>query len=751
MSPPPPHNSRGGRRALIGATLLSLAPAFVTAQSPTTASTAPPPPSATQPDQPDLAKLLESIKQLQDSIPGLSGDEREQAIDRAIQLRASVLPKLTALDAKSISLRYDQAAALLARLARDGSDTSLLVGLADPDRKKQAADAVESAARLLSDLPRERAPLRELLLRGRLELLRSRLETSSAARAQAVKRAISAFHDAERMTESIAEAEAFRKSGLALALFFEGSREAIKLAQTMLKDLVTTEQPTALEIQATRLFLAANPSQLDAAIADFDALEAKEPLERVVRVEIGVRAMLNVWETTQSPTLLASALTRLASIATRDDLAIPADGRSQIAERLMATVHTLTQVTAPSDDWPALALLALASRTEDPAKARALFDAVSKRDDADDLAGEAMWRAANAGPKGGEDAERLPRLMAFIKQHPEHPQAPAAAALAIDLTLPRDAKGAVASIPPEAREALELGVSRFPDAAPAGEWRLLLARAHAERSDWKSAIAQLDRVPKASPAFDRSSEAIFAIAATRLDELARAHTQAQTQHQVQPQSTASPAASPTTIAKEMLALARRSRDALSTRWPVDDARMVRLRIAVAEGTLDAADPAPAPGSAAANSSAGTADARDLFRTLIPLASKVPGGLARVQLGLARAKLTTKDREEGFKNLKSLAAELDARNERSPIFWHAWTLIIETIAMDKGHSPAPTPLTPAPSETGQPPPPTPPPAPIAPDYAGAARANVEKLRTIDATLGGEPWRTRIERALESMAR
>lgn len=729
--------------AIAGGYLLALSPVFVTAQSPGPASTASPPPT-TPPDQSDLSKLLESIKQLQESIPGLSGDEREKAIDRAIQLRASVLPKLTALDAKSISLRYDQAAALLARLARDGSDTSLLVGLVDPDRKKQAADAVESAARLLSDLPRERAPLRELLLRGRLELLRSRLENAAAARAQAVKRAIAAFHDAERLTESIAEAETFRKSGLALALFFEGSREAIKLAQSMLKDLVTSEQPTGLEIQATRLFLAANPSQLDAAIADFDALEATEPLERVLRAEVGVRAMLNVWETTQSPTLLASALTRLASIANRDDLAIPADGRSQIAERLIATVHTLTQVTAPSDDWPALALLALASRTDDPAKARALFDAVSKRDDADVLAGEAMWRAANAGPKGGEDAERLPRLLAFIKQHPEHSQAPAAAALAIDLTLPRDAKGTVASIPSEAREALELGVSRFPDAAPAGEWRLLLARAHAEQSDWKSAIAQLDRVPKSSTAFDRSSEAIFAIAATRLDGLARAHTQAQTQ----PPSATPSAASPAAIAKEMLALARRSRDALSTRWPVDDARMVRLRIAVAEGTLDAADPTPMPGSASPSSSANNTDARDLFRTLIPLANKVPGGLPRVQLGLARAKLTTKEREEGFKDLKSLAAELDARNERSPIFWHAWTLIIETIATDRGQAPAPAAPTPAPTETSQTAPPA---APIAPDYAGAARANVEKLRTIDATLGGEPWRTRIERAIESMAR
>ncbi len=733
----------------VGASLLAFAPSRTIAQ----------PATAAQTDQPDLPKLLESIKQLQDSILGLTGDERERAIDRAIQLRASVLPRLTALDAKSISLRYDQAAALLARLARDGSDTSLLVGLADPDRKKQAAEAVESAARLLSDLPRERAPLRELLLRGRLELLRSRLETSAAARAQAVKRAIAAFHDAERMTESVVEAEAFRKSGLALALFFEGSREAFKLAQSMLKDLSSQEQPTALEIQATRLFLAANPAQLDAAVAAFDALEAKEPLERVLRVEVGVRAMLNVWESTQSPTLLADALTRLASITTRDDLAIPADGRSQIAERLMATVHALTQVTAPSDDWPALALLALASRTEDPAKARALFDAVTKREDAGDLvgglAGEAMWRAANAGPKGGEDAERLPRLLALIKQHPEHPEAPAAAGLAIDLTLPRDAKGAVATIPPEAREALELGVSRFPDAVHAGEWRLLLARAHAERSDWKSAIAQLDRVPKASPAFERSSEAIFAIAATRLDELARAHTQAQTQAQ----TSSSPLASSTTIAKEMLALARRSRDALSTRWPVDDARMVRLRIAVAEGTLDAADPAPipTPGTPALNPSAGTADARDLFRTLIPLASKVPGGMPRVQLGLARAKLITKEREEGFKDLKSLAAELDARNERSAIFWHAWTLIIETIAIDKGQAPpiqdsnpsstgTPTePASPATPDTPKPAAPTTP----TPDYAGAARANVEKLRTIDPTLGGEPWRTRIERALESM--
>jgi hypothetical protein len=104
----------------------------------------------------------------------------------------------------------------------------------------------------------------------------------------------------------------------------------------------------------------------------------------------------------------------------------------------------------------------------------------------------------------------------------------------------------------------------------------------------------------------------------------------------------------------------------------------------------------------------------------PGAAAYPGGVQHVRLGLARAELLAGDMAGAFRLLTEIASALDApaaepgAPARRETFWHAWTLMLETlVAQDR--------------EGAQ---------------RGAIRAHITRLRSIDAGLGGEPWARRI---------
>jgi hypothetical protein len=144
-------------------------------------------------DVPARLKAVEELKiQIQDATAATTADasgrvapDREQLIDQAIELRRGLIPELPPGSAERLKLTYEQSAALLARLARDGADTSVLVGLADDERLASVKAAADEVASLLEPLPREKAPIRELLLRGRLGLVQARLDASSPLAKQA--------------------------------------------------------------------------------------------------------------------------------------------------------------------------------------------------------------------------------------------------------------------------------------------------------------------------------------------------------------------------------------------------------------------------------------------------------------------------------------------------------------------------------------------------------------------------------------
>lgn len=118
--------------------------------------------------------------------------------------------------------------------------------------------------------------------------------------------------------------------------------------------------------------------------------------------------------------------------------------------------------------------------------------------------------------------------------------------------------------------------------------------------------------------------------------------------------------------------------------------------------------------------AGDPEARRLYAGLLESGAAVPGGEARLRIGIARAAMLSGDDAFAFATLKALAASLDvppadpADSPRPEAFWHAWTIMLEILA-DRD-DPARTP---------------------------AIRAHVIRLRSIDPTLGGEPWASRIE--------
>jgi hypothetical protein len=705
--------------------------------------------------------------------PGLSA--REQWIDQAIELRRGLIAQSPAESAERLKMTYEQCASLLARLARDGADTSVLVGLPEDERREAVRVATDEVSALLEPLPRDKAPIRELLLRGRMSLLQARLDPASPLSKQAARRAALAFRDAERAGQGqlaqmqggdATEFESFARTGMALAILFDASRDASKGALQLLQDLAPQPHPTELEVHAARLLArlaqatalparstgTPTPSQppppptpearrqaIIDALAEFDrALEkpkasdppatstepaqehltlapgqALSPLERVLWIEVGARALLEAWRSSEDPSLLALAGDRLSGLIDMDTLGLTPAERLALAKRLMGTLleqASNSAIEITPDALPPLALFVWAERstTSDPSLAARLFESIldpAKTPTKDSksqanapipagLVVEALWQRSIL--PGTPDESALRWLMRLAREHPDSSRAPQAAALAIERAMSNAALNA--PIPNPAREALVLAVTRFPEAEPITRWRLLLARALGEQGDWKGALAQLDRVKSTAPEAPRVPDAIVAIAIARLDAHAAALRDAYAADDL--------AKARSIAGQEMLPIATRARDALVARVKPGDSRLIRLQ---AEAGLAMVE-------------SGEGDARQWLESLLMESAKVPGGATRLKLALARARLAfDDDREKGFAELKALAAELDGRGDRSEAFWHAWTLILETASAERTDT----------------------------DVAGSIRANIAKLRTIDRGLGGEPWNRRIERVLDGL--
>jgi hypothetical protein len=109
-----------------------------------------------QPAASDVTDLAAVEKRAGDR--GLSLREREQAADRAVELRRKLIGSAAEDEPRLTGWLIDQSGALLARLARDGSDSAVLFGIALPAQRTAVGVA---AAEALKGLERAGARVEE--------------------------------------------------------------------------------------------------------------------------------------------------------------------------------------------------------------------------------------------------------------------------------------------------------------------------------------------------------------------------------------------------------------------------------------------------------------------------------------------------------------------------------------------------------------------------------------------------------------
>ena len=118
----------------------------------------------------------------------------------------------------------------------------------------------------------------------------------------------------------------------------------------------------------------------------------------------------------------------------------------------------------------------------------------------------------------------------------------------------------------------------------------------------------------------------------------------------------------------------------------------------------------------ARTEGGDRRARFIYERLLEKEVIPQGSLTRVRFGYARSLLLEKKPEKAFAILLEIAQELETRppptTPRSKQFWHAWTLMPETL-QNQGDT-----------------------------RAATAATHIKRLKSLDPKLGGKPWATRI---------
>ncbi|MFG0306421.1 MAG: hypothetical protein ACF8Q5_09440 [Phycisphaerales bacterium JB040] len=335
-------------------------------------------------------------------------------------------------------------------------------------------------------------------------------------------------------------------------------------------------------------------------------------------------------------------------------------------------------------DWNAVAPEAALARathrslfSQTRAPALAALEQLARRDDAPDtVRAGALWRAAIAERDRAEtDANARDRvrkrLMALVTRFPADINAPLAAAAAVALGSTENA-----ALDPELpSDFVRLALDTFPDHPAADRWHLGLAR----RASGPARLDLLDRIPPDSPETDLAL-ALYTDTAFSLP-------------------------SPETLERALAYTRERA-----------DARWYPLALQLADTLVTQADPAPEDASRAA----------DLYIALSEHADRIVNPDAhelRFRAGAALAGGAASDpalAPRAIATLTALAGDLES--ERTPLFWHAWTLALETVA---AHAPASDPAR------------------------SDARAHLARLRLLDPDLGAEPWRSRLRDAGESL--
>ncbi|MFM9995044.1 MAG: hypothetical protein ACKVU4_04495 [Phycisphaerales bacterium] len=668
----------------------------------------------------------------------LAAGERERAADDAIAARAGLIDTADG-DPRRVSWLIDQAGAVLARLSRDAADTTALFAMPTDEQRARACAAatqagvlLERSRSLVSAVTEEetRLSLREggdraaalltaqrddetrgNLVRGRSRALLAAAD-APAARPTHAQAAIDALAG---IVMEDASAEAARRVNLGAALVFRGDDGDARAATAQFDWAAGDSRlgrngvlpATTAEALLGRLHAGAL-SEAEGAIRDLDRSRDLPPrmargrpdaLWRLVFADAVGRACVDRWGGTRDAAWLARAFApHEAILAGRVDLGLdPSPARSLVFPRMDALVRRVGE-PLPVAAMPSAVLVARAVMLErggiaaERAEARRLLDAVVAREDAGPVRADALWELGVLAAAEGDAVRAGDLALRFAREYPRDARAADAISYAVHHARVSHETATVADRPAARRvylDALRLAESRFARGADRDRRRVELARLMLEPgpdADREGGLALLEAIDASSPVAPAAGDLYERVMAESLDAARTAFAEARRAGDADRARRLGPAAA--ADARRAAAWAGSRRRPSLSRFLAD-----RADAAVESGTTD--------------------DAAGLYRDLLTRGANVPGGEARVRLGLGRALLLDGDEAGGFAALRDLVSAMEGVPGAKPEeYWHAWTLMLEVLAKQGG------------------------------ERAGPVRVQLKRLESLDAALGGEPWRSRI---------
>ena len=677
-----------------------------------------------------VARVKAIAKQLGETA-GPSATERAALLEEAIGLRTEMIA-VAPRDERAASWMLDQAEAVLQRAGWDGSEWAVLYGvptaaqrLRVQDAASQAADLVERAAAAIGDaverlegelfaargdparasrVSAEIEPrltvLLDVELAWRVPMLRSRAELLVIASEEGAVRSMERRAQAARVAAELdglptpdEEGDAARRVQLGTAYLLAGelhaAGERFGDAERMAEASASTLEQAALGHVASAMNLSAARELSKGVTA---SLETAPLLLALVRAEVAVRAILLQGSASASGQARAAvqrdALSPMTAVVRR---VIEGGGQVPPAVRELV-MQKVAVITGPGRAWGQIddaamdppIVYARGMTMLGSEQGQRLLRAVATGTGDDGVRQEAMWALGMRAPEG--DDERLDAasmLVRLAREFPESGRAGAALERADALLrqLMASGRGEVLTLQ---RELIELAWNARTDAGDRRELGSLAAA---------NAALDANAAPD-GPALERLLARLASWPEERQDRR-RADERNVSIVVERALRGAADAAARAAIARGAAAWASRSGSDLAARF----------RLALAEALLETGD---AKGSVEAVQSIGELDGAALNA-----AERV-----RARLTLGRAQRAAGEGAAAFATLRALADELEndpaGRASREPVFWAAWAEMLEILRSE--------------NDDGA--------------RSSTIRLQVNRLKLLDKSLGGEPWRARI---------
>lgn len=656
----------------------------------------------------ELARLQALVSE-----PARSLEQRRADAARAIELRRELLQR-RGDDPRRGLWMIDQAGALLARLGEDGADTAVLFEAELFEQRDRAMAVVGEARRLIERTPRAlsegiaaldaqgdlagASDLRAAERDVRLDFFDARSALLAAAWAEGQERRSLGLHAARVAADLELEgaAEAARLTTMGLGALMAGEVAAAEAALQAALDMTpggTVPRAVWCEAVVGMALCQSSRGDVDGAVRRLDGALTGAPVLVDGRADaalgivvLGVRARILVDAALTDEAFDAHLRTVREGFPGIDAGA----SRALVLESMALAAEDLDDLSALAPEVGFARAVHLSRDEATRREAIELLGVVAARPDAGSLAGEALWERAVLLLDGDDDdvidaIESLTRLATVLPGASKAPQA-LEAALAYGHQL--SAGGTGDAVYDAALDVVRTG---RPEISNRSFWLLEAAKRAIRAEELDEALSTLELI---APDDERSGDSATLYGAAVRSQL--------------------------DVLWKELAAARADGDEAEVRR-IADRELVPLayRAVVYARERDLAWVGLVRADLAdARTEAGQPAARVLYQNLLDDQVSVPGGQVRLLLGLARSLLLADERERAFARLREAT---DLSGETVPVdeqgrnrFWHAWTLVLEMLAEENDGS-----------------------------RSGVIHAHIVRLETIDPSLGGEPWKGRIE--------